>query len=383
MVRRRNPPSLAESLFTSAVEQIYAAALEPERWPTALQAFADVTGDVGAILLFSRDDGRYGVIETQSLRDVVRDYRENGWDRRDVRAIRCSERGFFFKRDIVTDRDILSDEELETEPFYSNFLTRHNLRYFAAVMVSPDPRVGVTVSVQRTFGGSKYRESELRALRRLGPHVERSLRISLRLMNSESLKRSMGDALSRVDTGVFALDAISRVTYMNEAARRLLGDGLELSHDRLRVVQMRDVTAQTSSRELLDLSAEYAFHRTAPLLIRRRLCDRSIALYFLPVSELSSEFPAFLTHVHALILAVDLAPGMPPEPATVRDLHGLTLGEARVASLIGSGLSPRDAARQLSITEETARTVLKRVFSKTGVSRQGELAALMSRLALR
>jgi DNA-binding CsgD family transcriptional regulator len=62
----------------------------------------------------------------------------------------------------------------------------------------------------------------------------------------------------------------------------------------------------------------------------------------------------------------------------VRDLLGLTLGEARVASLVGHGLPPRDAAERLGIGEETARTTLKRVFAKTGVSRQSELAALMS-----
>jgi len=37
----------------------------------------------------------------------------------------------------------------------------------------------------------------------------------------------------------------------------------------------------------------------------------------------------------------------------------------------------------LGITEETARTALKRVFAKVGVSRQSELAALLTKLVLR
>jgi DNA-binding CsgD family transcriptional regulator len=59
------------------------------------------------------------------------------------------------------------------------------------------------------------------------------------------------------------------------------------------------------------------------------------------------------------------------------------LGEARVASLVGSGVRPREVAARLGIAEETVRTVLKRVFVKAGVSRQSELAALMTRLVLR
>lgn len=67
----------------------------------------------------------------------------------------------------------------------------------------------------------------------------------------------------------------------------------------------------------------------------------------------------------------------------MRDLLGLTLAEARVAALVGSGLPPRDASSRLGITEETARTALKRVFQKTGVSRQSELTRLLARLVLR
>jgi DNA-binding CsgD family transcriptional regulator len=66
----------------------------------------------------------------------------------------------------------------------------------------------------------------------------------------------------------------------------------------------------------------------------------------------------------------------------VRDVFGVTLGEARVAALIGTGLPPREAAERLGIAEETARNLLKRAFAKIGVSRQSELAALLSRLVV-
>jgi DNA-binding CsgD family transcriptional regulator len=54
-----------------------------------------------------------------------------------------------------------------------------------------------------------------------------------------------------------------------------------------------------------------------------------------------------------------------------------------VAARIGSGLPPKEAAEKLGVSVETARTVLKRVFEKVGVSRQSELAALMTKLVLR
>ena len=91
----------------------------------------------------------------------------------------------------------------------------------------------------------------------------------------------------------------------------------------------------------------------------------------------------FLTHTRAIVLVIDPKPDEPADPAVVRDVLGLTLGEARVAALIGAGISPREAAEKLGIAEETARTALKRVFAKTGVSRQSELAALLTKMVLR
>jgi DNA-binding CsgD family transcriptional regulator len=64
----------------------------------------------------------------------------------------------------------------------------------------------------------------------------------------------------------------------------------------------------------------------------------------------------------------------------MRRAFGLTAAEARAAGLIAQGLSPEQAAQQLNIAVETARSQLKAVFSKTGTHRQSELAALLARL---
>jgi DNA-binding CsgD family transcriptional regulator len=88
-----------------------------------------------------------------------------------------------------------------------------------------------------------------------------------------------------------------------------------------------------------------------------------------------------LTRARAMILLADAGTDEPPDPAFLRDTLGLTLGEARVAALIGRGMAPKAAAERLGIAESTARTVLKRVFIKIGVSRQSELTAFLNRIA--
>lgn len=61
-------------------------------------------------------------------------------------------------------------------------------------------------------------------------------------------------------------------------------------------------------------------------------------------------------------------------------IYKLTPKEAMLSTKIAGGKSPRQAAEELSITYETARTHLRRIFSKTGTSRQAELVMLIDQL---
>ena len=366
----------------AAIESIYAAAADPSRWPSTLAFIASCFDDVGAILLYGRDDGSFGVIESPSLKHVSAEY-ARGWSDRDLRAIRARERGYFFKRDVITDRDLMTPEDMETHPFYNDFLRRNGLQYFAAATVSPDPHIEVALSVQRAIGRPEYSEDELRFLERLAPHVETSLRLSIHLMDSKAMNSGMGTAMARIGIGVFALDSMGRVVASNAASQALLGDGLNVVNDRLVLTNpAASEEAVNAIRNALDGTRILVAQETKPILVHRQNANRPLALYVLPIPAQNSG-NGFLTRARAIVLLMNPTADGIPDPSLIRDVLGVTLGEARIAALVGSGLSPKDAAERLGIAEETARSVLKRVFSKVGVSRQSELAAMMARLVIR
>ena len=62
---------------------------------------------------------------------------------------------------------------------------------------------------------------------------------------------------------------------------------------------------------------------------------------------------------------------------SLADLYGLTPSEAKLAWLLVGGRSRSEAAEQLGITGETARTVLKRVLGKTETRSQTDLVRLL------
>jgi DNA-binding CsgD family transcriptional regulator len=312
-------------------------------------------------------------------------YEREEWWRHDIRASRGHEYAYRINQGAITDRHVADPAEIETHPIYTNFLARHGLRWTAGTEISPEPSVMVTINLQRSNSKPPYDDSELDLLSRLGRHAEKSLRLSMRLFDSELSKQGLGEALSRIGIGVFLLDSLGRVVFSNPAAGALLCDGFTLIKQRLLVSQpsqrlaLETAIAQAVRGDPADLLAD-----PKPILVHREHVDRGLVLYVLPIAGASSPVARFLTHACAIVLAIDPQVGRaPPDPAIVRDVLGLTLGEARVAALVGAGLSPRESAKKLNITEETARTVLKRVFSKVGVSRQSELVALLAKAALR
>jgi DNA-binding CsgD family transcriptional regulator/PAS domain-containing protein len=373
---------ILDRLIDTAVEAIYEAAAVPSRWPTTLQAIADCFGDVGAVMSYQREDGGFGAIASASLNALLDDYAKEFGDQ-DLRALRGVQRGFYLGREGLTDLDVVSAQEMEHHPFY-RMLARHGLKYFVGTYVSPDPRITASIAVQRAIEKAPYTEHEIDLMVRLCRHAERALQLSTKLLDAELSNVGLRESLSRLGIGVFALDSLGRIVFSNPVADRLIGDGLFVVNGELRFspsTGRSDIERMLKTilrGEPLDLSAD-----PKPTLIDREASVRPLTIYVLPIGAARTPVQEFLTHARGLVLAIDPQTGDPPDPAVVRDILGLTLSEARLAALVGTGLRPGQAAVKLGITEETARTALKRVFAKVGVSRQSELSALLTKLVLR
>ena len=369
--------------YDQAIEDIYAAATCPDHWPVALARVAACFDDVGAFLIYARDDNRFGMIASPVLQDAVTEY-VRAWSHRDTRALRAVERGYYLKGDTMTDSDVVSQDEMQKDPFYTEFLAKYGLRYFAGARVSPDPRVDVALSIQRSADREPYSEEELRLVARISRHIEQSLRLGLRIIEAEGLNQSLSEALAKTSTGVIVLDRLQRVMFANDVAEQLLGDGVAIKDRQL-------VATDGEDQDRLDRMISSAIGQTlpratpdpAPVLLRRSRAQRPLIAHVMPVVVPDTVTTPFLVAAAAIVLLADPDRVTPVDLALVRDLIGLTLGEARVASAVGSGLSPKIVATQLGITENTVRTVLQRVFQKADISRQSELVSLLTRLSIR
>ena len=81
-----------------------------------------------------------------------------------------------------------------------------------------------------------------------------------------------------------------------------------------------------------------------------------------------------------ILLFTELSSSVSKSPHRALQALGLSRAEASVASLVGAGLRPEEAAAQLGKGVGTVRGQLKSLYAKLGISRQSQLAVLVARL---
>ena len=363
--------------FLRALDAIYSAAGTPTSWPDALDAIAKCFDAAGTVMMWQKSDGSMKTIVSPALASAARDYEEVGW-KLDFVTHRGIERHIEYERAAYTDRHLASESEIATHPFYTAFRAKHGLGPFMASFVSPPPALSVVVSLQGAITRNAFTDDELLAFESLARHVERALLLTVRLLESSAVEFALTEALDKLSCGVFVLDAPGNVIFSNQRGIDIVGGDIAILEGRFSVSgPSRDFVQQT-----MDLLASEPWHSDCPRAVVVKGCDgQRVMLHIAPIPASSVAQEVFVS-ARILVMAIGQAADQPADASLVRDFLGLTLGEARLASLIGSGQSPREAASSLGISEEAATNILLRIFDKTGISRQSELAAILARVTV-
>ena len=77
---------------------------------------------------------------------------------------------------------------------------------------------------------------------------------------------------------------------------------------------------------------------------------------------------------------LDLEMDWRPDANILMLLFDLTPSEARIAALLAVGRTTAEITLELSISENTLKTHLRRILEKTATSRQVELVSLLARV---
>lgn len=241
------------------------------------------------------------------------------------------------------------------------------------------------IARRRDFG-----DDEIAALRPLLLHVQNASELRTRLLRTQAALHQAHGALDAMRDGAVVVDRHCRVQYANAAAAALLQAGDALRSDggvlqcatgarderRLHAL-LGDVLAPAEA-----VSGADAQSRTGDMLLIARAPPKPALLVSAMPAHDAARLPGRQASPGtAMLLLREAGQAHAPSVDVLMDAFGLTPREAQLALALRDGDALSHAARRLGITEGTARQYLKSVFAKTGVQRQSELVALLSRLA--
>lgn len=346
-------------LDATTVERIYAGALADAPWQDAVDMLCDALGGVIVALAFRTVREGMPSVGVQAFRGNGR----RMWDgffeqysKVETFPYDRMEPGVIYPLDQFAGQDAPELERLRTDlqqPLGGGET------YGLALWDGGHP---VAYLIWVTPAGHPLTPEQARWVKAVAGPLSRAVGGYHRMRVAELSGRLTGDALGRLEVGVVAIDAQGRILFHNAIARDLIAQCSDMGMHGGRLVMTRP-----------DLASRLEASRTVPQAAQ--VAGRGgvrIGLMMVPVADGRDELGPGSRPERAIYLH-DIARSAPVPERLIAELFGLSRAESRLAALLCMGQTLREAAQEMHITENSARTYSKLAFSKLGVSRQAEL----------
>lgn len=345
------------------VALVYEAGAIPERWSAALTALSSHFGSAGSNLIRS-DPAGVLYVPTASIAETTREFDRLGWSAVNTRVERLLARSPY--PGFLTDSDLHTEEELRTLPMYTEFLEPRGFAAGAATHIRGAHDDELILAFEG-FASHQASRDALPRLLRLRPHLGRALVLSSQLRLRQV--KAAAAALDAIGVGAAFLDHQDRLQAANNAFESEIGSLLVTRSSRIRAAHARSDPALEGALEALTSSRE-----GRSIVLRRAETGEPVVLHLLPVRGDARDVFA---GTKAIVILSKTNAAHVPAADLIEALFDVTPAEARVARAVAQGQPLIDIASATGVSINTIRTQLKRVFDKSGVSRQGELAVLL------
>jgi DNA-binding CsgD family transcriptional regulator len=372
--------ALNPEILSSVIGDIYDCALNADGWESALIRITQELDGAYTNISLSNPDFTQARMAAQSpwdpamLNILIEEYGVHG-----VPGLLALVQGDIDSP--VSSIDQIGKEVFFASKFYQNWAKPQGLLDGCMMkFVHTRDRIGllafVTYDTRDTVS-----EDERRFLSVLSPHVRRAALISDLLDFERVQTHAFRGTLEKLQTPIILVTAESKIVYMNVMAQGLINSrsGVQSQQGHLEPVNLKMGGALKDAILRCKGSGIDLGSRGIGIPLSGAGQTASVA-YVLPLRN-TEVTNTFRSAVAAVFIATNLT-SLPPQQTVLATLYDLTPSEARVMSLMASeGANPSATAALLGVSENTIKTHLGRVYSKTGVTRQVELTSLVASLA--
>lgn len=365
------------------IDRIYESVERPELWPETIYLIGESIGGrrgfwgMGAYGLYPGTDPE---LNKHWLRAGSHAY---FLSRADLRALDryIDEFGELIARflKIICLSVLYSQHDIDNREIVGLRLARRYLPAFepvAGTSISTPSRPALRRLIAALWeDGCVFSSNDLLCIRTVIPHLDRALRLQIRLSAAELQTEMVSGALDCLTLGVMFVDRRGVPLWLNRRAQELTN-----SSGVLRVSSTGLIGRDPSDTRFINKLVQEAVcdGKQTVLAVNRGFDARPlllIAVSLRPVasSEGSDALPCGVVFISD--------PDRVDEPSvdSLRQAFDLTYREAQMAIAIAHGHGLQAAAQSMGVAVTTARTQLQQAFSKTGTSHQAELAALVHR----
>lgn len=352
------------------VDRIYEAALVPGQWKELLEQLAALAGCSGGLIVSARDHVPNRTILTDSISELHEKASREGWWARNTRGqILLS----LPANEFHSDADHFTLQDMSREPIYRDLLWPLGWGYATATHIQIPNGDTLILSLERRRDDGPVPKEAVKRLTALRPHIARSALLASRLAFGQM--QSANEAFGVTGLPSAAININGQVIDSNALFDQRFEKTVIGADNRLTLL---NADANSILEECL--AAAQAGNEGKPLMSRSIALSRTdtteaAVLHLVPVTGFARDL--FTTAAFIVILTpLDASRLAPVE--LIQGLFDLTTMEARVARAVAAGSDIGNAAESFGISRETVRAHLKNIFSKTGFSRQTDLAAAIS-----
>lgn len=275
--------------------------------------------------------------------------------------------------------ELCDERTRRTHPYWTEWFA--HLGYFdvCAARIPLGAHYSCHIGFVRQSGAEPFGRRELEFLDLLLPHLEQVLQMQSRTDRLKVMADLAQEHLAQIGAGCVVLNGDGRVTFRNRIAQELLREGAVINeHDG--TIHLTEPKAEARFRQLAkDCMLASRLHgvMSGGTVAVPRPDGLPVSVVVLPYRALAYAETVIEQGSRAIVLLYDPdRPRMSP-PGILRELYRLSDAEASVCWRIANGETIEEIAAAEGASRETVRSQLKRIFAKTGTSRQSELVRLV------
>jgi DNA-binding CsgD family transcriptional regulator/PAS domain-containing protein len=263
--------------------------------------------------------------------------------------------------------DLMGAEEFENHPYYKGYLKPAGLESLLLFQAREPSGYRAWVTIARRLETGAFNEADVAMCKQLEPHIENALRVFAAFQRLELERDIYRHVAGTLAWGVLLLNQHGQICEIDAVAEKIIGSTalLRVSNERLRATDHKnDLALQALIKGLLagpnDRTAVFRLSNAPQLDLTFRVLQQ-------PIGWMAAGAPRVAVYVSSTTA------GSFPSIDVISQLFGLSKTEASLTLLLAQGRTLTEAAVDLNIAESTARTYSKRIYSKTGVTRQTDL----------